>query len=278
MSSIQIYNGSGTSDVCVQAWQREINANVDLRNYKLEFFNRNDSSGFDRGNVALVLIPGGHAVKMTDELEELSGKIKSAVYNDSFSFLGSCAGAVVCAQFLTAGYSKLNSHVNFSQFSGLDFNPLDTTAPYYLPNTQSTSDPTNECAIEVEWPGNRRSRSYYGFGPAFSKKKLNAIDPYESRVLATYITSGCMKAADEPVAAVSFQRPSSMYSVYSVLLTGIHPEIGLEDISSRAFAAQFTHANADHPQFLASQLFPCEAERKEICRSWLKILGLQLNK
>lgn len=91
-NSIQIYNGEGASRICVDAWKREIKELADERLYKIDDFNQFYSSGFERGNVALVIIPGGNANVMYSPCEYLVDKINGAVAREG-AFLGSCAGS-----------------------------------------------------------------------------------------------------------------------------------------------------------------------------------------
>lgn len=176
--SIQIYSGPGASNLCVLAWKRELNEGVDGKLYRVEEFNGYYTSGLDRGNVALLIVPGGNACEMVYPLDEIVDKINQTIADKS-SFLGSCAGALTT-------YSKNLHHFNF--------NPIPYYSKYYLPHSDSVSDPENRSAIEVKWLpsyGHFRSdecRLYHAYGPAFPLEEISESVRKSCRILAQYKT------------------------------------------------------------------------------------------
>jgi len=98
--SIQIYSGPGASPICVGAWKRELNEYADNNFYKIEEFTHSDALGLDRGNVAMIIIPGGDACKM-DVMSEVAKKIKLG-HRTSSVFFSSCAGALISANSRTS--------------------------------------------------------------------------------------------------------------------------------------------------------------------------------
>lgn len=257
--SIQIYSGVGASNLCVQAWERELKDNVDCRFYKIEEFNSCYSAGLDRGNIALVILPGGNACEMFDPLIQIAKKINQTI-SDNSSFLGSCAGAIV---------SSSNSSMQH-----FDFNPVPFHSKYYMPKSNSVADSENKSALEVEWLpsyghfSSDQCRLFHAFGPCFPLEKMTD----HCRVLAQYKTDGTNRKADQSAAAVLY-KPSK---ATPRLLAGVHPELGVEDVLSHEFAETFNKPDHPHIKALAEKMEDSEILRKEMCRSWFSELGLQV--
>lgn len=254
--SIQIYNGPGASSLCVQAWKRELNQCADTKIYKIEEFNASYTAGLDRGNVALLILPGGNACDMFDPIVTLATKINQIVA-DKTSFLGSCAGAIVSA-----------SNCSMQRF---DFNPIPFHSKYYMPKSDSVSDSENKSAIEVEWQSNP-CRLFHAFGPVFPLEIMADKVRNDSRALVLYKTDGTKRSAYNSAAAVLYQPPGST----SRLVTGVHPELGVEDVLSQGFAQGFTKPDHPHIRALAENMKDSEIVRKQICRSWFSLLGIKV--
>ncbi|MBA2727771.1 MAG: hypothetical protein H0U49_06330 [Parachlamydiaceae bacterium] len=276
-NSIQIYNGEGASNICVKAWKRELKDIADDRLYIVEDFNQSYTAGFDRGNVALVIIPGGDSIKMLKPCETLADKINTAVADQS-SFLGSCAGAYVSSAFMTVNSIRklLPSDTNFN------INPVPYISKYYMPNSTSTSDPENKTAVDVEWlPSSghfesKNCRLYHAFGPAFPLEQFPVHVKGNCRSLVRYITEGNVHKSQNAPAAILYSPPGNRSCPR--LFTGVHPEIGIEDIRSHAFAQAFDKPDHPHIEKLVNRLEDSELMRKEICRSWFSELGLSVKK
>ena len=257
--SIQIYSGTGASDLCVKAWKRELAESLDLRLYKIEEFNAGFTAGIDRGNIALLIFPGGNACEMFDPLLQIAGKINQVVGNQA-AFLGSCAGAIVSS-----------SNCSLQLF---DFNPIPFHSKYYMPKSNSVADSENKSALEVEWlpsSGHFQSdpcRLFHAYGPSFPIEKIT----HSCRILAQYKTDGTSRKADQSAAAVLY-KPSS---ATPRLLAGVHPELGVEDVLSDEFAGTFNKPDHPHIKVLAGIMEGSETLRKAMCKSWFSELGLQV--
>lgn len=236
--SIQIYNGQGVNNACVQGWKKELSDSIDARFYRIEEFNSSYNAGFDRGNVALIILPDGNACTMFDPLLHLAEKIKQAIACKS-SFLGSCAGA-----YLTASPCR----------DVYDFNPI----PVYK---ASMFDVKKKSTFEVEWmtsKGHSKNDTctlYRASDTAYLFEEIYPKDHYDCRILATY-KSDISSKDHVPVAAILYQPSQSTPR----LMTGLHPEIALSE--------------ADHCD--ADQLKNSELLRKEMCRSWFSELGIKV--
>lgn len=237
--SVQIYNGQGVNDVCVQSWKRELKDSIDGKFYRIEEFNSSYHAGFDRGNVVLVILPDGNACRMFDPLLHLAEKIKQAVACKS-AFLGSCAGA-----FLTASPCQ----------DVFNFNPL----PVY--KTSLFVDAKNTSTLEVDWmvskshSKNDTCMLYRASDSAYLFKEIYPKDNYDYRVLAEYKSEKSSK--DHIPAAAILYHP---HHTTPRLMTGLHPEIALSE--------------SDHCD--AEQLKNSELLRKEMCRSWFSELGIKV--
>lgn len=263
--SIMIYDGNGADKLCVQAWEREINEIVDTRNYKIEKFNKNYTAGFDRGNIDLIIIPGGDAYKMAP-INEIADKINDAVTKKA-SFLGSCAGALITASYYLHGDKVCDQGNQFN------INPVPHCSKYYMPKSNFSDNPENISALEVEWLSSDNFQSnvcklFYAFGPSFPLKSL----PLNSQVIAQFKTDGNVRKASESAAAVLY-RPLQTNATPR-LLTSVHPEIGITDIRSQEFSTHFDKPDHPHIESLVNQLSDSEIVRKSMCRSWLSNLGL----
>lgn len=243
--SIQIYNGQGANNVSVQAWKRELNESVDGRLYKIEEFNSSYTAGFDRGNVALVILPNGTSSAMFDPLLHLAEKIKQAIA-DKASFLGSGAGA-----FLTASPCQ----------DIFDFNPIpmDSCSMPYLKNRD---------ALEVEWmPSSGHFQTdtcvlSHASGPTFSFEQIYPKDRFHCRILAQYKADGTSNKAHSSAAAILYQPCKSTPR----LLTGVYPEIDVLSNESERL----------HIDALDENMKNNEVLRKGMCRSWFSELGIKV--
>jgi glutamine amidotransferase PdxT len=264
-----IYDGKGASNLCIQAWEREIKEIVDTRFHKIEKFNSSYTAGFERGNIASIIIPGGDAHAMC-RVAELAGNINNAVRNQA-SFLGSCAGAILSSSF----YCDENNKVCNSG-SRFNINPVPYRSKYYMPKSEFANNPENISALEVEWLpscGHFQSnicRLYYAFGPSFPLESL----PSNCRVLAQFKTDGNVRKAVNSAATVLYKPLQN--NAASCLITSIHPEISVSDICSEEFALIFGRAHHPHIENLVNQLKDSEIVRKEMCRSWFSELGLNV--
>lgn len=261
--SIQIYNGAGASNLCVQAWKRELNDYADTRVYKVDEFNSDYTVGLDRGHTALIIVPGGNACEMFDPLTGIAEKINQVIAGGS-AFLGSCAGAIVSA--------------SNSSLQRLDFNPISFHSKYYMPKSAFVSDPENKSVIEVEWlpsKGHFQSDSchlFHAFGPAFPLEIMKADIRKDSRVLAFYKTEGTSCSAHNSAAVILYQPSRSSPR----LVTGVHPELGVADVLSSEFAAGFNKPDHPHIKALAENMQDSEVLRKQMCRSWFSELGIKV--
>lgn len=251
--SIQIYNGTGASHICVQAWKREIHDLVNANNYKIDEFNSSYSAGFNRDEVAMVIIPGGNAYEMRDEISVLAKTITHAVTANA-SFLGSCAGAII------QGYAPLQ------------LNPFEYNILHCLPNSSSTKDAKNLMAIETFSPVNplNYSRFYYAFGADFSVEENSFETNKECKILQFYKTG---LKADK--AATILYEPLGFTPR---LFTGIHPEISSQDVLSKEFIQghDVSDSEKQHIKNISLQLEDSEIIRKETCKSWFTSLGLSV--
>ncbi len=255
--SIQIYSGTGASNLCVQAWKRELRDGADGKNYIVEEFNAFYTSGLDRGNVALMIIPGGDACEMLAPLGGIAEKINHTVVNASF--LGSCAGALVSSY-----------HTHLRRFT---FNPIPYHSKYYMPHSSSVTDFENKVAVEVALlPSHTHCHLFHAYGPAFPLEKIPLEILPNCQVLAEYITHGTCRQAENSAAALLYTPERALPRLF----TGVHPELGVDDVRSSAFAPN--KPNHPHIEVLVESLQDSEIIRKEICRSWFSELGLKVIK
>lgn len=237
--SIQIYNGHGANNVSVQAWKRELREGTDGRFYKIEEFNSSYSAGFDRGNVALVILPDGSACEMFEPLLNLADKVKQAIGGESSAIISGASA------FLTSCQAQ----------DVFNFNPLSVCKSTLSENTGKE--------LKVKWMSSkghyqsdmctlyRASESSYLFEKIYPKVS------YDCRVLAEY--EAISFNAHIPAAAILYQPFQSTPR----LITGLHPEIGIEDLNSLEFEL---HENLKDSEIL----------RKQMCRSWFSELGLKI--
>lgn len=270
--SIQLCNVPGTSNICLKAWERELTRGVENNKYKIEKFDPQFTGRLDQGlkerNIALLIVPGGHSPTMIWHLHGEDGlvqKINKAIADRS-SFLGSCAGAIV---------SSWPKPIRAS----LNFNPIPYHSKYYMPKDDDILNSENISAIEVGWMPSyghfktEECKLYHAFGPAFPLERINSEHRNNCRVLAMYKADGTTRKADNSAAAILYRPIDST----ARLLTGVHPEIGFEDVRSEEFAKRF-NGNKEHSHIvtLAKSLESSEMIRQQMCDSWFSELGIQL--
>ncbi len=249
--SIQIYNGPGAYSSCVQAWKRELNDSVDGRMYSIEDFNSSYTAGFDRGNVALVLLPDGVASQMFEPLMHSAVKIKQAIEHKS-AFLGSCASALLTSSTVPDVYN---------------FNPV----PIYKHTDEHSR------TLDVEWllsAGHFKTDTcrLYDARVSYIFESINPKDRYYSRILA--------ERKEQPNCDGKISATAILYKptgLSSRLMTTLHPELSYQDVLSKEFIQNFKETESSHAIVLSEEMQNSENVRKEMCRSWFSELGLQIN-
>lgn len=69
-NTLQVYNGEGTSRLCVEALTRELEREVDNNKYAIATFN-GKTRAINSQNAAAIFFPGGNAAKMSMEMQAL---------------------------------------------------------------------------------------------------------------------------------------------------------------------------------------------------------------
>jgi hypothetical protein len=285
MGSIQIYRDDEyTSNKCIEGMKKELADQVDMRSHRIEEFK--PSYGFNPYEVAAVVIPGGKAALMVNGLKTVAQSIDQAVRHRA-SLLASCAGAIACATDCTilepgtedGEIQQSKKGRRFADLSWLDYNHMETYAPYYTPESlaQKLNDAQNATTVAVGWtpPGEsqqRISQIFHNCGPCFSLENLPTANHHHYTVLGSYKIPGNVTLAEEPIAAVLY-RPGNHFKENKFLFTGIHPELPSPLLATNSGTdLELGEANA-----IESQHNQWEADRKAMLSHWFRELGLHLH-
>lgn len=271
--SIAIFNSSNLDKILIDAWKKEIPKVVDPNKYIIQEFTPSDTSIFDRGNVALVILPGGESFKVLSDMRLVANKIGEAVNVHKAALLGSCAGAIVtsrkfkCYDFENVMNLAENCHL---EKNGVYHNLL-TFAPYSTPKKSKGFNTENCLAIEVNWtPAKeiqewRTSNIYHVYGPGFLMSGIGQ----EYKPLA-YFTKPGNYEAKEPFAATVLKESGETRHLY----TSLHPELTQSFFDSQLFETVID--NESHYKNICEALNKSELDRQEMFNSFFRVLGIQM--
>lgn len=273
--SVQIFNGEGTSPLCVDALERELKDKLDTRMYTVETFNEKTRKIAER-QTACVVIPGGYAPTMKRSLKPCSADINTVLEKQGAAAYLSCAGAIACGSKFNL--FRLTRWDNYSTDSGLDINKLETFGPYYTPEPNDyLKSPYNYTAVDVSCDSSllcidtRVGRFFHAFGPAM---RLSAADKYscEYQPVDYYVTRGNHMSYS---LATVVHDPDRYACLGKRLFTGIHPEISLEDITKNEMKiAQKYSEDKFANKMLYMRLADSELVRQERFKAYLQLISL----
>lgn len=258
-SNIFIYEGPGTDQMCINAWKRELSAAVDPSYYTIDSFSPNNLGKLNSSRVALIVVPGGNLIEMLEDFTKIAASVNRLFEEQKTAYLGSCAGALLVSSRLWPNETTYltKPHMFTDCETGLGFSHVPAIAPCHTPGgLRPLYVEANQTAVEIIMNKKdqeaKRCLLFHAFGPGFMTRNL----PPEFTVLDQYVSVTNIKSETEPAATLLHTTSHGRLS----LLTGIHPEIGLEDLTL--------------PD-LQTQLAQSEAPRKALIGSWLNALNIK---
>ena len=269
--TVQIYDGAGAEAVCVGAMERELRNNIDTNRYKIERFNGRSVRPLSQCNVEALILPGGFALRMGAELDQLANQINEVVNCDfGAGVYLSCAGAIATSSTHTTARGTTDN-----LFSKLRLHDADTYFPYFLPDKGTQGSPLNLMNIEVthseDLLGTGKQYFYHALAPGFT---LDPLKHKEYKVLASYSISGDWPKA---LAATILRDRKQEYLTppHPILATGIHPEINVEDLISQK-EHLMVGDSSHHFDALKSRLEENGPIRQQVLRKYFEHIGLKL--
>lgn len=280
-SQIMLYTGPGTSPLCSEALQDQIQSIVDDRIYSIRPITQFSDLFLDPNSIKSFFFPGGHVGSILSRTSiDTIKPVFDLLKKRHISYYGSCAGGMLATENLFLRVSSSNFINGFSTrgHSLLGALPCDAIAPLF-PVTTSLEDfhlvtvQSHENSIPVP----------HIQGPAYLNLQ---IDNPAVKILTTY------NEVLPPSSFVKFHGPgdfrldskinpatffdSALYhpeDAPPILITSTHPEIDSTKILSERFKESFGATRVELEK-LSEQMSTSDVARRALFRGYLKKLSI----
>lgn len=272
-SQILIYEGRGVSQGLVESMRKFMEIHLNKKMHCIETFRADEAERKFVCPTSLLIIPGGNAIFMNDELSTISEKIRKIVLEHNIPCFGSCAGSIFLGQemlypdmvrdeqdgvlFVQEPYLRPlagNTIKTLNLYPGLVAAPLLQAG---LPEKPCKFDVTidqefcrESAYIETMIKVNstiKESRFFHLRGPWYPNSHKNGAE-----ILSSYDSKFSQKVANLPIGTYnretmqlnkcgSLENEETLASTilysspfgYKLLLCGLHPEFEANEITRK---------------------------------------------
>lgn len=192
------------------------------------------------------------------------------IFNQSASYYGSCAGAIACSTRVDQHGPMRIFRRDYSDLTGMRFNTALTSAPYLTQCDNGEAWTRIKVEVMPEASNNNRiCRLFHANGPVFTEVPAN----YD--ILATYKTPGNIQVPNSSAAAIVNSISDSHHSP-SFLFTGVHPEVGIEDLEQSKMKTMVKRHVANSLEKDLKILAESDRVRHAVFRQFLEAIHIQL--